>query len=186
MTTMQHKIFCVREFIKTKPQLTLLHGCALSEHSSGGIWKFMTSSFKYYADHSHTMYSSGNIDVRNWVHLFESCCTFLYHSSVYFEISQRVSSFQTSSINLVQFLSPMRAVCSVQHTLYSLNSMIISGLLYDEVCRHCALSWPCLCSLQTLNGIMHYRPNWAILCLQTPPRSTVWILEQTQMNAFNR
>ena len=24
--------------------------------------------------HSHTMYSSGNIDVRNWVHLFESRC----------------------------------------------------------------------------------------------------------------
>jgi hypothetical protein len=25
---MQHKIFCVREFIKTESQLTLLHGCA--------------------------------------------------------------------------------------------------------------------------------------------------------------
>jgi len=34
----------------------------------------MTSSFKCYVDHSHTMYSSGNIDVRNWVHLFESRC----------------------------------------------------------------------------------------------------------------
>jgi hypothetical protein len=29
---------------------------------------------KFYVDHSHTMYSSGNIDVRNWVHLFESRC----------------------------------------------------------------------------------------------------------------
>jgi hypothetical protein len=31
-----------------------------------------TSSFKCYVDHPHTMYSSGNIAVRNWVHLFES------------------------------------------------------------------------------------------------------------------
>jgi len=29
---------------------------------------------KCYVDHSHTMYSSGNIDVQNWVHLFESRC----------------------------------------------------------------------------------------------------------------
>jgi len=28
-------------------------------------WKCRTSSFKCYLDHSHTMYSSGNIDVRN-------------------------------------------------------------------------------------------------------------------------
>jgi len=34
---MQHKVFCVREFIKTKSQLTLLHGCALGERPSGGI-----------------------------------------------------------------------------------------------------------------------------------------------------
>jgi len=27
---------------------------------------FRTSSFKCYVVHSHTMYSSGNIDVRNW------------------------------------------------------------------------------------------------------------------------
>ena len=47
---------------------------ALGERSSGGIWKFRTSSFKCYVDHSHTMYSSGNIDVRNWVSLFESRC----------------------------------------------------------------------------------------------------------------
>ena len=51
-----------------------MHGYALGERSSGGIWKFKTSSFKCYVDHSHTMYSSGNIDVRNWVHLFESPC----------------------------------------------------------------------------------------------------------------
>ena len=44
--------------------------CALGERSSGGIWTFGTSSFKCYVDHSHTMYSSGNIEVLNWVHLF--------------------------------------------------------------------------------------------------------------------
>ena len=54
--------------------MMLLHGCALGERSSGGTWKFRTSSLKCYVDHSHTMYSSGNIDVRNWVHLFESPC----------------------------------------------------------------------------------------------------------------
>jgi len=41
-------------------QLTLLHGCALDERSSGGNWKFRISSFKCYVDHSHTVYSSGN------------------------------------------------------------------------------------------------------------------------------
>ena len=69
---MQDKIFCVHDFIKTESQLTLLHGFGLGERSSGGIWKFRTSSFKCYVDHSHTLYSSGNIDVRNWVHLFQS------------------------------------------------------------------------------------------------------------------
>ena len=44
---------------------------AIGERSSGGIWKFSTSSFKCYVDHSHTVYSSGNIDVRNWVNIFE-------------------------------------------------------------------------------------------------------------------
>ena len=34
----------------------------------------MTFSYKCYVDHSNIMYSSGNIDVRNWVHLFESRC----------------------------------------------------------------------------------------------------------------
>jgi hypothetical protein len=37
MATMQHKIFCACEFIKTESQLTLLHGYALGERSSGGI-----------------------------------------------------------------------------------------------------------------------------------------------------
>ena len=38
---------------------------ALGVRSSGGICKFRTSSFKCYVDHSHSMYSSGNIDERN-------------------------------------------------------------------------------------------------------------------------
>ena len=52
----------------------LLHSCALGECSNSGIWKFRASSFKRYVDHSHIKYSSGNRYVRNWVHLFESCC----------------------------------------------------------------------------------------------------------------
>jgi hypothetical protein len=89
MATMQHKIFCVREFIKTESQLTLLHGCALGERSSGGILKCRTSSFNCYVDHSHTMYSSGNIDVRNSVHLFESRCIYRCNSWL---VSERLDS----------------------------------------------------------------------------------------------
>ena len=78
---------CAQVFLRAKhlvlhsshfcSQLTLLHGCALGERSSGGIWKFRTSSFKCYVDHSRTMYSSGNIDVRNWVRLCESRCVLI-------------------------------------------------------------------------------------------------------------
>ena len=57
----------------------LPHGCALGEHSSGGIWKVRASSFKCYVDDPHTMYSSGNIDVWNWVNYFESHCKTPYH-----------------------------------------------------------------------------------------------------------
>ena len=39
--------------------LMLLHGWALDKCSCVGIW---TSSFKCYVDHSHNIYSSGNID----------------------------------------------------------------------------------------------------------------------------
>jgi hypothetical protein len=35
MAAMQHKIFCVRELIKTEFQLMLLHDRALGERSSG-------------------------------------------------------------------------------------------------------------------------------------------------------
>jgi len=64
------------------------HGCALDESSSGDIWKLMTSSFKCYVDHSHTMYSSGNIEVRNWVHLCESRCICIYiNTHINFQLS---------------------------------------------------------------------------------------------------
>ena len=53
---------------------------ALDERSSGGILKFMTSSFRCYVDHSHTMYISGNIDVRIWVQLFKSPCICFRHA----------------------------------------------------------------------------------------------------------
>jgi hypothetical protein len=52
--------------------------CALGERCSGGIWNFRTSSFKYYVHHPHMMYSSGNIVVRNCVHIFESPCIYTY------------------------------------------------------------------------------------------------------------
>jgi hypothetical protein len=52
-------------------QLTQLHDCAIGEHSSSCIWKFRTSSFKYYVNHTNTIHYSRNLDVRNWVHLFE-------------------------------------------------------------------------------------------------------------------
>jgi len=68
---LQKILYCI---VAIFSQLTVLHGCALSECSSGDTWKFRTSSFKCYVDRSHTMYSSGNIDIQKWVHLFESCC----------------------------------------------------------------------------------------------------------------
>ena len=71
MNSQTQKILCCIVAILLS---TLLHGCALGERSSGGIWKLMISSFKCYVDYSHIMCSSGNIEVRNWVHIFESRC----------------------------------------------------------------------------------------------------------------
>jgi len=56
--------------------------CTLDEHSSDGIWKCRISSFKCHVDHSHTIYSSGNIDVRNWVDPFESRSIVVYSRHV--------------------------------------------------------------------------------------------------------
>jgi len=52
----------------------LLQGCTVGETSSDSIWKHMISSFQWYVGHSYNVFSSGNIGVRNWVHLFESRC----------------------------------------------------------------------------------------------------------------
>ena len=69
---MKHKIFCVREFIKLSWRLLCGVRFVFVSTFSGSIWKFRISSFKCYVDHPHTMYSSGSIYVRNWVHLLES------------------------------------------------------------------------------------------------------------------
>ena len=42
------------------------------------IWKRRSSSFKYYVDHSYTIYSSGKRGVWNLFHLFESPFTYVY------------------------------------------------------------------------------------------------------------
>jgi len=63
-------------------------GCAIGKSSSDVTLKFGTFSFKCYVVHSYILFSSGNIDVRNWVHLFVSPCItreiehtilFIYH-----------------------------------------------------------------------------------------------------------
>jgi hypothetical protein len=101
------RFFCVREFIKTESQLMLLHSCALDEHSSGSIWKFRTSSFKCYVDHSHTMYSSGNTDVRNWVRLFELRCInnrlkyAIYLLLILINFNTFISSYNLSKAHIV-------------------------------------------------------------------------------------
>jgi hypothetical protein len=50
---------------------------AVSVRQSNKILRLIIASswvfYLSYVDHSHTMYSSGNIDVWNWVHLFEFC-----------------------------------------------------------------------------------------------------------------
>ena len=72
MNSGTQKILCC--IVAILSQLTLLHGCALGESSSGGISIFRISSLKCYVVHSYTIYSSGNIEVRNWIHHFESRC----------------------------------------------------------------------------------------------------------------
>jgi len=64
-------------------QLTLLHSWELDGRFSDGIWKRRILSFKCFVDHSHTMYSSEIIYVRNWVHLFKSLCIFWKYIVVY-------------------------------------------------------------------------------------------------------
>jgi len=139
MATMQHKMFCVCEFIKTEsatavqrafrlrfniqppmrksicrwnhqfeqigclckgksssgPRVSeknVRRGCIVAIllstdaaarlcirwRSSGGIWRFRTSYFKCYVNNLHTMHSSGNIEIRNWVHLLNHPVCFSY------------------------------------------------------------------------------------------------------------
>ena len=47
------------------------------------VFENSTSSFKCYVDHSYTIYSSGNTDVQNWVHLFESRCILVLTTLIY-------------------------------------------------------------------------------------------------------
>jgi len=71
----------------------MLHGRALGESSSDAILKYRIFSFKRYVDHLHTMHSSGNIDVRNWVQLFESPSTLLC-------IEMLLEEFQKVHVNM--------------------------------------------------------------------------------------
>jgi len=80
VTSEQNGYYAAQDFLRTWVHKNWVGDCCAAcvsssfQHSTCGIWKFRTSSFKCYVDHSHTMYSSGNTDVRNWVHLFESPC----------------------------------------------------------------------------------------------------------------
>jgi len=69
LTNAKNIFFCI---VAIFFQLTLLHGCAIDENSNDSICKFSISSFKCYGVYSYTMYSSENIDVRNWVQHFKS------------------------------------------------------------------------------------------------------------------
>jgi len=68
---MQKILYCIIAILLSTDAAAQL---CIGECSSGDIWKFRTSSFKCYVNRSHTLYSSGNIDVWNWVHPFESRC----------------------------------------------------------------------------------------------------------------
>jgi len=89
--------------------------------TAGSIWKFRTSSFKCYVDHSHTMYSSGNIDIRKWVHLFESRCIYIY-------IFAHVFPF--GDINLFHSHSTSSTVCSIFMCPASLHFMVYNLFVY--------------------------------------------------------
>jgi len=55
----------------------------------------MTFSFKCYVDHSYATYISGNIDVYNWVHLFESPCISMFCFYIYIASTTVWHSFCT-------------------------------------------------------------------------------------------
>jgi hypothetical protein len=67
---LQKKILCcILDILLTTDAAVRL--CArLANLAAVYFKKLRISSFKCYLDHSHTMYISGNIDLRNWVNLF--------------------------------------------------------------------------------------------------------------------
>ena len=158
---MQDKIFWVHDFIKTESQLTPLHGFGLGERSSGGIWKRRTSSFKCYVDHSHTMYSSGNIDVRNWVHLFQSR-SILFFSTLCKFISHRIRSMiiwklmtkriYNKSLFKIQFFHHREQTLSPVH-----HTRKMAGIAQDHIktsynlCGDSAEGYPLLLWLSSFN-----------------------------------
>jgi len=136
--------------------MTLLHVCALGERSSGGIWKFRTSSFKCYIDHSHTVYSSGNIDVRNWVHLFESRCISIVKPT-------RCTMFRVYWISLDMFRTVFPSIIRsprlyIQHQVYIIQFswLLASG---NEVELRSSTSFPLASSQLTC---MIY--TWCCMC----------------------
>ena len=73
------KILCCIVYVLFSTDAAAL--LAIGEHAGGVIWIWRTFSFKCYVDHSHTMYNSRNIDVRDWVHLFESHCILITYET---------------------------------------------------------------------------------------------------------
>ena len=112
------------------------HCCtALDERSSGGIWKFRTSSFKCYVDHSHSMYSSGNIDARNWVRLFESRCI-LPLCVVVEAISCKPMWLLLSPGPYVAHFHTFRSACSLGDGIRFATVRVISKQLLSLQCQY--------------------------------------------------
>jgi hypothetical protein len=102
---------------------------------SGGNWKFRTFSFKCYVDHPHILYSSGNIDVWNWVHLFESRCICIYfyfihiYNHVYVYIYIYIFTFAFNSDTFV-FMTWGEEFCTnFDKIKYTLRAHVV---LYDS------------------------------------------------------
>jgi hypothetical protein len=101
----------------------------------------MTSSFKSYVYHSHTIYSSGNIDVRNWVHFFNHPLCHDARSSecqirqcIYVAVTCEIDDWSTvhRSITLVNFqLDAQRSYLFTYNTfikiLYMFRALLCSS-----------------------------------------------------------
>ena len=115
-------------------RLTLLYGCALGERSSGVILKFRTSSFKCYVDHSHTVYSSGNIDVRNWVHLFESPCILKFTEPLTFQDMRVKLNNETVSFPTLHYYRVGISLSLIDVSLTSRNINWFRETLWARLC----------------------------------------------------